>query len=481
MGRDGKVIQRTWNALSWGAACATAFVAACGETSRRPDPQLVEAGEAGQGGGSTTHAGGTTAGGSVAGGTTSAGGAGDLNGGAGETDPGAGAGEGGAPAVTRTVTLRILDSIPWPLEGVTVVVQGRKYLSDADGLVSVEAPLGAYDVIIDDRAAEEYGAGVHVYQGVTLDLATFRLPRDYADQFPPASSGSGHLIGTFPNDAKSDIDFFTTSGGPVGAGTPKMTGNAFTLSSVWYADVSADGDLMALLWTLDSDERPDAYWYGSAPITWGPSKPFTKDITVSAASTRDVTYSVSGPDGSVIGKQIRLGAFQLVAEPPEQTPLTLPKSLTYSGGALDPELVVTFAKTAELVTPRATLVQPLTDATTSATVSLTNFVELIEPADGALGVRDTTHFTFTDYPNSCKEVSISTGDYTATIHTTSADVVPPDLSALEMGWRGGRKGEFYVRAMAPCTSLDSLLSSQTDPAAQTRFFSTPRGNFTTAK
>jgi hypothetical protein len=472
------LIGQRWGLWTSTTLFCCGLAAACGKTTQ-PHQQLIVAGQRFD----------DSAGGAAAGSNDMPreGGAPPQTGGtgwAGEAlDPGAGGptGDAGAPPkTTRPITATVFDLTPEPLEGVKLIIDGQTFVSDTKGVVHAEAPLGAYDVLVDDTEVSEYGSGYNLYQGVTVDELVFALPRDYADQFPPEGNGSGKLTGAFPNDATGLVGFDSTSGDLfAGAATP--LNGAYKLHGTWYVGIPATGDLTALLWTLDASQHPNAYWFGSAPLTWDPSKAFEKDIALSTAATHDVSFHVAAPVGADIGAYFRVGPLAILQKAPQDVPLTLPKSLVTSAGPLEPSLVVNLAKTADTATPRATIHTALTDLTSTLLVTLPEFVEPLAPAENATKVRATATFAATEVANSCKVFRISAPGYSAAVHTVRSEVTPPDMSVVGDAWPKGKQGYFSVEVQSPCPSIDWLLSKKTDPAAQQAVYSSGARYFTTAK
>lgn len=476
-GTERRLRWKLWGTLALGVA---AFATACGKTGNRPPSNDVggDAGSppGGDAGGAGAGVGGSGGGGAVAGAEASGGGGAD----AGASGSG---GEGGVPEQTRPITVRVVDSMPEPLPGLPVLVNGVVYTTDDEGYVHAQAPLGEYDIAVDDNDGSDSATGVNVFQGITIDEPMLRIERSYGDQFPPRSSASGKLIGA-PNGAVANVSFVSSSGWLENALVSHPAGSDYSLQAEWYGrSVTAVGDVFALLWTQGADQQPDAFWFGSAPVTWGPMVSLLQDITVSATSTHGVTFKMISPADGAISKGLWLGSVTLHADPPLETKLLLPRALATSSRLQNPQFGFTIKPpSADWTGPYIRGTVAVADDASELVIDVPSYLETLAPPNNAKNIDPTaTTFKVSEIPNTCKVFEFLAGAYSARIYTAKDEVAPPDLSALGQHWNKGWPSSFWATAKGPCASIDELVAPTSDPAAQTTDFVSARSYFRTRK
>lgn len=424
------------------------------------------------------------------GGSATVGGSGAGGGDAGASQAGASsdAGAGGAPPEPRRpITAHVVDPVMGPVEGMKLYIAGETFVSDADGIVNATAPVGEYDAVVLDTYSDsgsDWATGIQVYQGLTTDAPVFSLPRDYLDQDMPPSSAKGAVNGSYPDGSFGQIGFDKHPAQLISMAS-NIEAGAYTATATWYVnDLKTNGNLLALLWSRDSNNRPTAFWFGQTPIEWGPFLPVVvADIDVAPQPSRPITLQINSPAGTSVSGLVRAGPFSwpagaddslgnvpyLVPQPNAQLPLSI--ELTY--GPVSHE-------------SSGWIITRIPDNVDSIAPELPELPTLLEPADGVKKLAVETKFRFDAIPNTCHSIgfTMSTPAYAniaLTLHTARDEFSAPDLGPSGPSWLSAASGRWSVISAGPCSSIDALVTPSAIVPDRSTWFSLGARTFTTAR
>ena len=445
--------------------------AACGsdDPKRSVRSDGGEAGEAASGApGSAGSVGGDSRGGESvggAGGTDSFGeaGLGGVTSNAGQPtgDAGQPAGVGGEPPVLGPVSVngQVVASNEQPVAGISVEIEGKTLVTDADGRFSVEAT-APYDIVVrGDFVGGQYNS--ELYVGVTR--ADPKLYRQFVEE-NRSGGASGTVSGGlgFPQPAghETRIRF----GGPVLAtfsNTLAQASNGTYNSSGspnWLDTNSLPGVLFAVQVETATNTVKAV---GSAPFTLidGENTP-GGNVALSAATLRDFTVDVTAPGYTLSNCNVFFGPYGVTnANPPAQVTVSVPNGVPDEVG-LTVQVTATHSGGG---TASRTLRLP--GNSTGANVTLAAPGAMVAPANNAQ-LPANASFSYTRPAGTLAVLGFNyeedngdgfTGYYT-TVYTNGSSVPLSRLVQLQLGTPPGEQGTWSLNTDANGKTVDDFVA-----------------------
>ncbi|HET9955965.1 MAG TPA: carboxypeptidase-like regulatory domain-containing protein [Polyangiaceae bacterium] len=385
----------------------------------------------------------------------------------GSPEMGGSAGDGGSGGATpneNVIEGRVIDPMGSARAGVSVIVEGRSDLTDAEGYFRFENVGGTYDVL----AFPTDGQTAFVYQGITRRNPILIVN---AEDRVHTSRVSG--MTDYP--ASAVTSFF----GRVGLASHKHAGvsSPLDLKAQTYGplEISWTGaerykqDLLALVWIRKENEEPLEYLgFGEAAVdVRADEEDVNADIHVDdlseekTASTRSLSISGQVPEGyQVLRHGLEFGTIPLLDKQTD----ALSASYNVPSGLKTGHLVFT-VESAMLETPEGPAVQRstaqwvVTDDQEKLDFELPAAPTPVVPLNGAAGVNKSTLFQWQPFTGGIHRLEVSWGESHVVVYTQADSTKLPDLAVVGLAYPSDGEFEWKVSGLGPVESIDEWVAS----------------------